>query len=124
MTSDGTVLASMLFNHISENSPQMASNFLNGVYRKGADANKPYANEEELKKFFKEDIEATFKFGFAKVVTGNYYNKHLCDFTIQQFLISLGYNSFDELDEASRSALYKDGVLPVWDEIVEEPISG
>lgn len=124
MTCDGKVLATMLFNRISENSPQMASNFLNGVYRKGADANKPYANEEELKKFFKDDIEATFKSGFAKVVTGNFYNKHLCDFTIQQFLISLGYNSFDELDEASRSALYKDGSLPVWDEIEEEPISG
>jgi len=124
MTSDGTVLATMLYKNISENSPQMASNFLNGVYRKGSDANKPYANEEELKKFFKDDIEATFKAGFAKVVTGNYYNKHLCDFTIQQYLISLGYNSFDELDEASRSALYKDGNLPVWDDIEEEPING
>ena len=73
---------------------------------------------------FKADIEDTFKYGFARIVYNNHFDKHFCDFTIQQFLISLGYSSFDELSDDERSFIYKNGLFPEWYAISEESISG
>lgn len=124
MCDDGSVLASYLFNNLEENASGMVNNFLAGNYKKGIEKGNPYKNEDELKDMFRVDIEDTFKYGFARIVYNNHFDKHFCDFTIQQFLISLGYNSFDDISEDERSSIYKKGTFPEWDAISEEPISG
>ena len=123
MCSDGSVLAAYLYNSLEESGSGMLNMFLDGKFKKGADKNVPYKSASELKGLFTKDIEETFKNGFARVEVKNHFDKHFCDFTIQQFLISLGYHSFDELKEEERSLIYKCGRFPVWDEITEEPIS-
>jgi len=124
MCDDGSVLASYLFNNLEENASGMVNNFLAGNYNKGTEKGNPYKNVGELKDMFKADIEDTFKYGFARIVYNNHFDKHFCDFTIQQFLISLGYSSFDELSDDERSFIYKNGLFPEWDAISEESISG
>lgn len=123
MCSDGSVLAAYLYNSLEESGSGMLNMFLDGKFKKGADKNVPYKSASELKGLFTKDIEETFKNGFARVEVKNHFDKHFCDFTIQQFLISLGYHSFDELKEEERSLIYKCGRFPEWDEITEEPIS-
>ena len=124
MCDDGSVLASYLFNNLEENASGMVNNFLAGNYKKGTEKGNPYKDEGELKDMFKADIEDTFKYGFARIVYNNHLDKHFCDFTIQQFLISLGYSSFDELSDDERSFIYRNGLFPEWDAISEESISG
>ena len=123
MCSDGRVVAAYLYNQLEESGSGMLNMFLEGKFRKGAERNTPYKNESEVKELFAKDIENTFKNGFARIELDNHFDKHFCDFTIQQFLISLGYHSFDELKEEERSLLYKCGRFPQWEDIVEEPIS-
>ena len=124
MCSDGSVLAAYTFDHLESTAPGLLSGFLDGKFKKGSEKNVPYASEQELKEFFKHDIEQAFKPGFARVELNINFDKYFCDFTIQQFLISLGYNSFEEMKEEERSNLYKYGRFPVWQEISEEAISG
>lgn len=123
MCSDGRVCAAYLFNHLEESGSGLLNMFLEGKFRKGNEKNVPYKNENEVKDLFARDIENGFKHGFSRVVMNNFFDKHYCDFTIQQFLISLGYHSFEELKDEERSLLYKCGRFPVWEDISEEPIS-
>jgi len=124
MTSDGTVLSSFLFDHLEENSSSMLNNFLAGQYRKGNEKNLPFEDENELRGVFKQDIEDGFQHGFSRIEHCIHLNKYLCDYTIQQFLMSLGYNSFDELKPDEQAFIYKNGHFPEWDDITEEPMSG
>lgn len=124
MCSDGSVLAAYTFDHLESTAPGLLTGFLDGKFKKSSEKNVPYASEQELKDFFKHDIEQAFKPGFARVELNINFDKYFCDFTIQQFLISLGYNSFEEMKDEDRSNLYKYGRFPVWQEISEEGISG
>ena len=123
MCSDGRVLAEYLFSHLEENATPMLNSFLEGKFRRGDDRNSPYEDSGQLKDMFRRDIEDTFKNGFTRFEFKNHFDKHYCDHTIKEFLISLGYNSFEELKEDERPLIYKSGRFPKWDDIQEEPIS-
>jgi len=122
MCSDGRVLAEYLFSHLEEKSTAMLNSFLEGRFRRGDDKNSPYKDSGQLKDMFRRDIEDTFKNGFTRIEFKNHFDKHYCDYTIKEFLISLGYNSFEELKEDERPLIYKSGSFPKWDDIKEEPI--
>ncbi len=122
MCSDGRVLAEYLFSHLEENATAMLNSFLEGRFRRGDEKNSPYKDSGQLKDMFRRDIEDTFKNGFTRVEFKNHFDKHYCDHTIKEFLISLGYNSFEELKEDERPLIYKSGRFPEWDDIKEEPI--
>ena len=94
MCSDGRVLAEYLFSHLEEKSTAMLNSFLEGRFRRGDDKNSPYKDSGQLKDMFRRDIEDTFKNGFTRIEFKNHFDKHYCDYTIKEFLISLGYNSF------------------------------
>lgn len=121
MASDGSVMAAYFLNHLEETGSSLLNMFLDGKFRNGKLKNSPYNDANELKQQLKKDIEDTFKHGFARVEYNNYFDKHFCDFTIQEFLMKLGYHAWDELNENERKLIYKNNVFPVWDEIVEEP---
>ena len=86
--------------------------------------NKPYKNDNELKLDIKKDFEETFSKGFGKVNKYFHLDKHFCDYNIKAHLMSLGYNSFEDVNKNQQEYIYRSGNFPVWDDIVEEPISG
>ena len=121
MASDGSVMAAYFLNHLEESGSSLLNMFLDGKFRNGKSKNTPYKDTNELKQQLKQDIEDTFKNGFARIEYSNYFDKYFCDFTIQQFLMKLGYHAWDELNENERKLIYKNNLFPVWDEISEEP---
>ena len=121
MTSDASVLVAYYLNHLEEIGSSLLTMFNDGKFRSGKLKNKAYENVSELKQQLKQEVEDTFQHGFSRIIYDNFFDKHYTDFTIQEFLIKLGYNAFEELNENERKLIYRDGRFPDWNSIVEEP---
>ena len=121
MTSDARVLVAYYLNHLEEIGSSLLTMFNEGKFRSGKLKNTAYKNVTELKQQLKQEVEDTFQHGFARIIYDNFFDKHYTDFSIQEFLIKLGYNAFEELNENERKLIYRDGRFPDWNSIVEEP---
>ena len=115
--------AHLLNEHLKAEIPILHTKFMEGSYRRDGQKNTPYKNETELKKFFEEAFQRQFKYGFSRVVYDIPLDKFLLDSEIKKFLLSLGYNSFDEVNDHQKQKIYLSGNFPQWDSIVEEPIN-
>lgn len=115
--------AHLLNEHLKADIPILHTKFMEGSYRRDGQKNTPYKNETELKKFFEEAFQRQFKYGFSRVVYDIPLDKFLLDSEIKKFLLSLGYNSFDEVNDHQKKKIYLSGNFPQWDSIVEEPIN-
>lgn len=124
MMSKGTVAAYCHVDYLNREASGLMNGFLAGNFRNGAMKNKPYKNDNELKLDIKKDFEETFSKGFGKVNKYFHLDKHFCDYNIKAHLMSLGYNSFEDVNKNQQEYIYRSGNFPVWDDIVEEPISG
>jgi len=124
MMSKGTVAAYCHVDYLNREASGLMNGFLAGNFRNGAMKNKPYKNDNELKLDIKKDFEETFSKGFGKVNKYFHLDKHFCDYNIKAHLMSLGYNSFEDVNKNQQEYIYRNGNFPVWDDIVEEPISG
>jgi hypothetical protein len=122
--SDGRVPAIFHLDYLKEEAPGLYNGFMAGLYRNGELKHTPYDSENALLKDFKDDFELTFKNGFARTTKNIHLNKYFTDYDIKSFLLSIGYNSFDEVGESDRAYIYKNNNFPNWDEIEDEPISG
>lgn len=122
--SDGRVPAIFHLDYLKDEAPGLYNGFMAGLYRNGELKHTPYDSENALLKDFKDDFELTFKNGFARTTKNIHLNKYFTDYDIKSFLLSIGYNSFDEVGESDRAYIYKNNNFPNWDEIEEEPISG
>ena len=116
------VPAHFLHEHIKCEIPILYTKFLAGSYRRDGHKNIPYNDESELKKYFDESLQRTFKneFRFVYDIT---LDKYLPDSGIKNFLISLGYNGFDEVREDERKNIYLSGNHPNWLKIEQEPLN-
>lgn len=124
MMSDGTVMAAFHIEHLKHEVPNLLNGFMAGHYRNVPMKGKAYESTDELRNDLKKHFEETYSKGFAKVEKFFSLDKFFSDFDIKQHLISLGYNSFEEIDESQRKHVFRSEVFPDWDKIEEEPISG
>jgi len=122
--SDGRVPAIFHLDYLKDEAPGLYNGFMAGLYRNGELKHTPYDSENALLKDFKDDFELTFKNGFGRTTKNIHLNKYFTDYDIKSFLLSIGYNSFDEVGESDRAYIYRNNNFPNWDEIEEEPISG
>jgi len=122
MMTKSRVPAHFLHEHIKCEIPILYTKFLAGSYRRDGHKNIPYNDESELKKYFDESLQRTFKneFRFVYDIT---LDKYLPDSGIKNFLISLGYNGFDEVKEDERKNIYLSGNYPNWLKIEQEPLN-
>lgn len=123
MSTRSDIPAHLLNEHLKAEIPILHTKFMEGSYRRDGQKNTPYKNETELKKFFEEAFQRQFKYGFSRVVYDIPLDKFLLDSEIKKFLLSLGYNSFDEVNDHQKQKIYLSGNFPQWDSIVEEPIN-
>lgn len=114
--------AHLLIEHLKTDIPILFTKFMEGSYRRDGQKNTPYKDESELKKYFEEAFQRQFMHGFTRVVYDITLDKFLPDSGIKKFLLSLGYNSFDEIDEQEKKSIYLSGNFPDWNSIEEEPI--
>ena len=88
--------------------------------------NKGGGDPGKAAKIMTEEIGNFWKHGYS-LQYDTHLNKTMVDWDIKEFLINhVGAASWDDLDEASKSACFKDypkKSLPEWNEIVEESFS-
>ena len=116
------VPAHFLNEHLKCEIPILYTKFKAGSYRRDGHKNTPYKDESELKKYFEEALKRTFKNEF-RIVYDIPLDKYLPDSGIKNFLLSLGYNGFDEVREEERKNIYHSGNFPDWSKIEQEPLS-
>lgn len=112
--------AYILNDYLSENAITLYDRFVQGLYRPAPEKKEPYENTEQLLEFFEMALEKTFKFGFKRIVTGISLDKFLPDFEIKNFLVSLGYTSFEDVPEDEKRAIYRSTNFPIWESIEQE----
>ena len=122
--SDGRVPAFHHLDYLKDEAPGLYNGFMAGLYRNGELKHTPYDSEDALLKDFKDDFELTFNLGFGRTTKNIHLNKYFTDYDIKSFLLSIGYNSFNEVAEGDQAYIYKNGNFPNWDEIEKEPVSG
>jgi len=122
MMTKPVIPAHLLNEHLKTDIPILHTKFMQGSYRRDGQKNTPYKDEIELKKYFEEAFQRQFMYGFSRIVYDITLDKFLPDSGIKKFLLSLGYCSFDEIDEQEKKMIYLRGNFPNWDTIEEEPI--
>lgn len=110
----------VLNDHLSENAIVLYDRFVQGLYRPAPEKKVPYEKTEELLEFFEMALGKTFKHGFKRIVTDISLDKFLPDFEIKNFLVSLGYSSFQDVLEDEKKAIYRSTVFPEWESIEQE----
>ncbi len=122
MMTRSPVPAHFLNEHMKCEIPILYTKFQAGSYRRDGHKNTPYKDESELKKYFEEALQRTFKNEF-RIVYDIPLDKYLPDSGIKNFLLSLGYNGFNEVEEEERKKIYHSGTYPDWQQIEQEPLN-
>ena len=122
MMTKSDIPAQILNEHMKSEIPILHTKFMAGSYRRDGKKNTPYNDESELKEYFKEALQRTFKNEF-RIVYDITLDKYLPDSGIKNFLLSLGYNGFDEVNEEERKRIYFSGNFPIWEKIQQEPLN-
>lgn len=107
---------------MEKNNNNMYNRFLEGKYRNRPKKNVAYKDKNELLQEIISDFQHTWKSGFDSVSYGVPLNKYLTDFGIKTHLQSIGYTSFDEVLENEKRNVFKNGIFPDWNEIIEDSI--
>lgn len=119
---DGKLAAQLHVEYLKEKFNNLYNRFMHGDFRQNkssvGNAN-PYNDDAELTTDMAKLFESTFKHGFIKNSKKDvHWDTLLVDHDMKSILMSLGYNSFDEMDSETISSLYKYGQHPQWNEIV------
>ena len=116
--------AAIVLDTMKSSSPALYNGFITGSYRERPDKGTAYNNETDLHEQIKLDLQDAWKDGFGRITHNVHLDKYLTHHGIKTHLISLGYNSFEDVSDAERKHIYRDGKFPVWNEITEELVSG
>lgn len=124
MFSDSTVPAVIAVNAMKESSSNLYNGFFNGSYREGNKKGQIYKNDDELTMDIKAALEATFKNGFGSKTFNQPLNKLFTDWKIKNYLMEIGYSSFEDVLDCDRNSIYRGGNFPTWSAIEEDDING
>ena len=121
---DATVPAVIAVNAMKESSSNLYNGFFNGSYREGDKKGQIYKNVDELTMDIKAALEATFKNGFGSKTFNQPLNKLFTDWKIKNYLMEIGYSSFEDVLDCDRNSIYRGGNFPTWSAIEEDDING